>query len=105
MRASRIFALARTMRWANVDGTARKARAISSVVSPQTSRSVSAMRASGAMAECLYLLTIHGRKIRFHCENGFPGEKRKISLDLRPPNEFLAIPAIATGTMLELRYR
>ena len=50
MRASRILALARTMRWASVDGAVRKARAISSVVKPQTSRSVSATRASGARA-------------------------------------------------------
>ena len=51
MRASRILDLARTMRWAIVGGAVRKARAISSVVSPQTSRSVSATcghRASSA---------------------------------------------------------
>src|SRR5438046_3108755 len=47
MRASRIFALARTMRWATVGGPVRKARAISSVVRPQTSRKVSAICASG----------------------------------------------------------
>ena len=40
MRASRIFAFARTMRWASVVGAVRKALAIASVVSPQTSRSV-----------------------------------------------------------------
>ena len=51
MRASRIFALARTMRWARV-GRPRSGRrcAISSVVRPQTSRSVSATCASGARA-------------------------------------------------------
>jgi len=47
MRASRIFALARTMRLAIAGGDARNARAISSVVSPQTARSVRACRASG----------------------------------------------------------
>src|SRR5213076_1214236 len=52
MRASRIFALARTMRWATVGGPVRKARAISSVVRPQTSRKVSAICASGGVA-CL----------------------------------------------------
>ncbi len=36
------------MRWASAGGVVRKARAISSVVRPQTSRRVSAMRASGA---------------------------------------------------------
>ena len=50
MRASRIFALARTIRWATVDGLVRKARAISSVVRPQTSRSVIATWASGGKA-------------------------------------------------------
>ena len=50
MRASRIFALARTMRWASVGGAVRKARAISSVVRPQTSRRVSATWASGGSA-------------------------------------------------------
>src|SRR5437879_2966275 len=50
MRASRIFALARTMRWATVGGPVRKARAISSVVRPQTSRKVSAIWASGGRA-------------------------------------------------------
>ena len=39
--------LARTMRWATVGSGTRKARAISSVVSPPSSRSVRAMRASG----------------------------------------------------------
>ena len=47
MRASRIFAFARTMRCATVGGGVRNARAISSVVRPQTSRSVSAICASG----------------------------------------------------------
>ena len=46
MRAARIFAFARTMRWASVAGGARKARAISSVVRPEISRSVSATWAS-----------------------------------------------------------
>ena len=50
MRALRIFALARTIRWATVDGLVRKARAISSVVRPQTSRSVIATWASGGKA-------------------------------------------------------
>src|SRR5262245_6252508 len=50
MRASRIFALARTMRWASVGGAVRKARAISSVVKPHTSRRVSAIWASGGRA-------------------------------------------------------
>src|SRR5256885_1384865 len=47
MRASRIFDLARTIRCATVGGVVRKARAISSVVRPHTSRSVSATCASG----------------------------------------------------------
>src|SRR5215207_9748088 len=50
MPASRILALARTMRCDNVGGAVRKARAISSVVRPQTSRRVSATRASGDRA-------------------------------------------------------
>src|SRR2546430_11990962 len=50
MCASRILILARTMRWATVDGAVRKARAISSVVRPQTSRNVSAICASGGRA-------------------------------------------------------
>jgi len=50
MRASRIFALARTMRWATVEAPVRKARAISSVVRPQTSRNVRAICASGGRA-------------------------------------------------------
>src|SRR3989454_1165846 len=50
MRASRIFALARTIRWATVGGFVRNARAISSVVRPQTSRSVIATWASGGKA-------------------------------------------------------
>src|SRR5438034_4994258 len=50
MRASRIFALARTIRWATVGGLVRKARAISSVVKPHTSRSVIATWASGGKA-------------------------------------------------------
>src|SRR2546430_1548897 len=50
MRASRIFLLARTIRWATVGGAVRKARAISSVVRPQTSRSVIATCASGERA-------------------------------------------------------
>src|SRR5439155_1190608 len=50
MCASRILILARTMRWATVDGAVRKARAISSVVRPQTSRNVSAIGASGGRA-------------------------------------------------------
>jgi hypothetical protein len=50
MRASRIFALARTIRCASVGGEVRKARAISSVVRPHTSRSVNATRASGGSA-------------------------------------------------------
>ena len=45
---SRIFDLARTMRCASVRGVMRKAFAISSVVSPHTSRKVSATRASGS---------------------------------------------------------
>src|SRR5438034_972141 len=50
MCASRSLTLARTMRWATVDGAVRKARAISSVVRPQTSRNVSAICASGGRA-------------------------------------------------------
>ena len=50
MRASRIFALARTILWATVAGFVRKARAISSVMRPQTSRSVIATWASGDRA-------------------------------------------------------
>src|SRR5688572_26783429 len=50
MRASRILFLARTMRCASVGAGVRKALAISSVVSPHTSRSVSATCASGAIA-------------------------------------------------------
>ena len=46
MRASRIFAFARTMRWASVGAPLRNACAISSVVRPHTSRSVSATCAS-----------------------------------------------------------
>src|SRR5919109_990556 len=42
MRASRILPLARTSRWAMVASGTRKARAISAVVSPPSSRSVSA---------------------------------------------------------------
>ncbi len=45
---SRIFAFARTMRCASVRGVMRKAFAISSVVSPHTSRKVSVTCASGA---------------------------------------------------------
>src|SRR5438094_26938 len=48
MRASRIFRLARTRRCAMVGGGTRKARAISSVESPQSVRSESATCASGA---------------------------------------------------------
>ena len=48
MRASRIFVLARTIRWASVGAGVRNARPISSVVSPHTSRRVSATCASGA---------------------------------------------------------
>jgi hypothetical protein len=44
------LALARTIRCASVDGAARNARAISSVVNPQTSRKVNATRASGLRA-------------------------------------------------------
>ena len=47
MRASRIFAFARTIRCARVGAGVRNARAISSVVSPHTSRRVSATCASG----------------------------------------------------------
>ena len=47
MRASRILALARTMRCASVGAALRNACAISSVVRPQTSRNVSATCASG----------------------------------------------------------
>jgi hypothetical protein len=46
MRAAAIFALARTMRCASVGVAIRNAPAIASVVRPQTSRSVRAMRAS-----------------------------------------------------------
>ncbi len=42
MQASRIFALALTMRWASDGAAVRKARAISSVVRPHTSRKVNA---------------------------------------------------------------
>ena len=45
-RASASVRLARTMRWAIVGSVVRNARAISSVVSPPTSRSVSATRLS-----------------------------------------------------------
>ena len=44
--ASLILALARTRRWAMVGSGTRKARAISAVVSPPSSRSVSATRAA-----------------------------------------------------------
>jgi hypothetical protein len=50
MRASRILALARTMRWASVGAGVRKAWAISSVVRPHTSRSVRATWVSGPRA-------------------------------------------------------
>ena len=50
MRASRILALARTMRCAIVGAGTRKALAMSSVARPHTSRSVSATCASGASA-------------------------------------------------------
>ena len=50
MRASRILAFARTMRCASVGAGVRNACAISSVVRPHTSRSVSATCASGASA-------------------------------------------------------
>ena len=50
MRASRILAFARTMRCASVGAGVRNACAISSVVRPQTSRSVSATCASGDSA-------------------------------------------------------
>src|ERR671935_131539 len=50
MRASRILFFARTIRCASVGGGVRKARAISSVVRPHTSRSVSATCASCASA-------------------------------------------------------
>ena len=50
MRASRIFDFARTMRCASVGAGVRNACAISSVVRPQTSRSVRATCASGASA-------------------------------------------------------
>ena len=46
----RIRALARTMRWATVGPPVRKARAISSVVRPHTSRSAIATCASGGSA-------------------------------------------------------
>src|SRR3990172_33662 len=47
MAACRILALARTIRCASVVGLVRKAWAMASVVSPHTSRRVSATRASG----------------------------------------------------------
>ena len=50
MRASRILPFARTMRLAIVGAAVRKERAISSVVRPHTSRSVSAIWASGGRA-------------------------------------------------------
>ena len=50
MRASRIFAFARTIRCASVGAGVRNACAICSVVRPHTSRSVSATCASGASA-------------------------------------------------------
>src|SRR6476646_7417945 len=50
MFASRILPLARTSRWAIVGSGTRKARAISAVVRPPNSRSVSATRALGASA-------------------------------------------------------
>jgi hypothetical protein len=50
MRAFRILALARTIRWASAGGWTRNALAISSVVRPQTVRSVSAICASSARA-------------------------------------------------------
>ena len=46
MRFSASVRLARTMRWATVASGTRKARAISSVVNPPSSRSVRATRAS-----------------------------------------------------------
>jgi hypothetical protein len=48
MRAAAILALARTMRCASAGVPIKKALAMASVVMPQTSRSVSAMRASSA---------------------------------------------------------
>ena len=50
MRASRILPLARTSRWAMVGSGTRKARAISAVVSPPSSRRVSATWAPVASA-------------------------------------------------------
>ena len=50
MPASRIFRLARTIRWASVASGTRKARAISGVVRPPRVRSVRATRASSASA-------------------------------------------------------
>ena len=50
MPASRIFAFARTSRCAMVGSGTRKARAISGVLSPPSSRRVSATRAAGASA-------------------------------------------------------
>src|SRR6266545_101595 len=50
MRAMVIFFFARVMRAAIVVSLTRKARAISAVVSPHTSRSVKAIRASSASA-------------------------------------------------------
>ena len=50
MPASRIFVFARLMRWAIVVSGTTKARAISPVVSPPSSRSVRANRAGGASA-------------------------------------------------------
>ncbi len=49
--ASRIRTFARTIRWASVGVRTRKARAISSVVRPQTERKVSATCPSGARAD------------------------------------------------------
>jgi len=66
--------------------------------------------------ECLYLLTVPGRKIRFQRGIVIPGRKGENSLAGEnnrvrglgaqcPSKEFLAIPANATDTILEPRYR
>ena len=75
MRSSRIFVFARTMRWASVAGFVRNARAISSVVRPQTSRSVSAHRASGASAGWQHVKIRRSRSSSTSSSSG-PGSPR-----------------------------
>jgi hypothetical protein len=66
MRASRIFDFARTMRCATVGAPVRNARAISSVVRPHTSRSVSATCASASSAGWQHVKIRRSRSSRRH---------------------------------------